>query len=91
MSAHYKRSPAPRGDAKDRAAMLNRPSLNSTARRELEALAHRLHKCGPRVIYELLVDLARGRDVGETFADFARLDPAHYAALVALLIDGARA
>ncbi len=86
MSSQFKRSPAPRGDAKNRANCLKRPAFNITSRFELEAFAHRLHACGPRVIYEMLADLSRGRNLAETLADFARLDPFHYAALMALLI-----
>lgn len=88
MAPPEKRSPALRGDASDRAACSKRTVLNNTSRRELEAFSLRLHDCGPRVIYELLSDLVRGRDVAETLADFARLDPAHYAAIAALVLNG---
>jgi hypothetical protein len=91
MDAPEKRSPALRGDAKDRAGCFNRPAINITVRLELEGLARRLHACGPRAIYELLADLLRGRDVAETLADFGRLDPALYAAVVALVCDGGNA
>jgi hypothetical protein len=88
MAAPKRRSPAPRGDAKDRAGCFNRPVFDTTARLELEGLARRLHSCGPRVIYEFLADLLRGRNVSETLADFSRLDPAHYAAIAALVLNG---
>jgi hypothetical protein len=88
MTAPESRSPAPRGDAKDRAGYFNRPANNTTARLELEGLARRLHNCGPRVIYELLADLLLGRDVAETLAEFSRLDPAYYAAIAALVLNG---
>ncbi len=64
------------------------PQEKQTEAARLQSLAHRLHSCGPRVVYELLADLARGRDFAETLADFARLDPAHYATIAALVIDG---
>jgi hypothetical protein len=54
----------------------------------LQAFASRLHAMGPRVIAELLADLARGRDYEETIADFARLDPATYSAVAALVLEG---
>lgn len=57
----------------------------------LQRVAQRLHACGPRVAFEFIGDLARGRDFAETLADFARLDPALYAALAALVLDGGRA
>jgi hypothetical protein len=88
MKLSEKRSPAPRGDAEDRAIRCNRPAINTTSGLEMERLACRLHACGPRVIFELLSDLARGRDFAATVADFSRLDPAHYAAIAALVLNG---
>lgn len=87
MTAPEKRSPA-REATRNRAGHSIRPVTDTMSRRELERLAHRLHGCGPRVVYELLADLLRGRDVAETLADFSRLDPAHYAALAALVLNG---
>lgn len=91
MNTPEKRSPAPRGDAKDRASYSNQPHLSITTRIEVEALATRLHACGPRVIYELLADSLRGRELGETLTDFARIDPALYALVVAIFVEGGRA
>lgn len=54
----------------------------------LQILAHRLHFCGPRAIFEFLADIRRGRPFSETVADFSRLDPAHYVAVAALLMNG---
>lgn len=58
---------------------------------QLRDVAQRLHACGPRVVFEFIADLARGRDFAETLADFARLDPALYAAVAAIVLDGGRA
>lgn len=90
MTAPEERSPA-REATRNRAAHSNRPHLSITTRMEVEGLAHRLHAMGPRVIYELLADLLRGRDLGETLADFARIDPALYAAVAAIFLEGSRA
>jgi hypothetical protein len=90
MTLPEKRSPA-REATRNRAAHSNRPQFSITTRIEPEAFASRLHACGPRVLYELLADLLRGRDLGETLADFGRIDPALYAALAALLLEGSRA
>lgn len=91
MAAPEKRSPA-RVGARNRAGYcFNRSQLDSTTRPELKAFARRIHTCGPRVIFELFADLLRGREVGETFRDFARLDPATYSALVAIFTGEARA
>ena len=97
MGSLKKRSPAPRANAEDRADHSNPHEINNSMLGQeiepecLRKLAHRLHACGPRVLFEFLADLARGRDFAETLADFARLDPALYAAIAALVIDGGRA
>jgi hypothetical protein len=56
----------------------------------LRSLGRRLHACGPRAVEEFIIDLARGRDFAETVADFFRLDPGGYRAVVALYTDLAR-
>ncbi|MGJ0454167.1 MAG: hypothetical protein ACR65T_13210 [Methylocystis sp.] len=57
----------------------------------LRRVAQRIHACGPRAAFEFVADLARGRDFAETLADFGRLDPALYAAVMALVCDGGHA
>ncbi len=91
MSTQFKRGPAPRGDAENRAGCSDRPGFNITSRCELEGLARSLHSCGPRAIYELLAALPRGRDFHERVEDFARLHPATYARALACLAGGGRA
>lgn len=90
MAAPEKRSPA-RDGARNRADKVNQVALDNTARRELEGLAYRLHAMGPRPIFELLRDMLTGRDPAVIVADFARLDPATFAALAALFIERGRA
>jgi hypothetical protein len=58
---------------------------------QVRRVAQRIHACGPRVAFEFVADLARGRPLAETVADFGRLDPAVYAAVVALVCDGGNA
>ena len=58
---------------------------------QVRRVAQRIHACGPRAAFEFVADLARGRDFAETLADFGRLDPAIYAAVVALVCDGGHA
>jgi hypothetical protein len=89
MALPSKRSPA-REATRNRAGNFKRPAYNSITGRELEGLAHRLNSMGPRVIYEMLRDMLSGRDPAAIVADFARLDPATFAALAALVIDGRR-
>lgn len=91
MAVPDKRSPAPRGNAGNRAGFDSLPVSNITTRRELEGLAIRLHAMGPRPIFELLRDMLAGRNPAEIVADFARIDPAVYAALAAFVTDGGRA
>jgi hypothetical protein len=74
------------------------PSRAALARRwpevepaQVRRVAQRIHACGPRAAVEFVADLARGRDFAETLADFGRLDPALYAAVVALVCDGGHA
>ncbi|WP_363350183.1 hypothetical protein [Methylocystis echinoides] len=57
----------------------------------LRRLSHNLVACGERVVFELLADLVRGRDLSETLADFSRIDPATYAALLAAMPKWGRA
>ncbi len=57
----------------------------------LRSVAQRIHACGPRAAVEFVADLARGRPLAETVADFGRLDPALYAAVMALVCDGGHA
>lgn len=90
MGLPEKESPA-RAGARNRAdCFFNRPSLDSTTSRDIEAVSKIVRACGPRVAFEFVSDLARGRPLPETLADYARLDPAHYAALAAFLIEGSR-
>ncbi len=96
MGSLEKRSPAPRSNAGNRANRSTKPETNSIASTAIEdsylrRVSQRLHACGPRVIFEFIADLARRRDFAETLADFARLDPALYAAVAALVLDGGRA
>ena len=68
----------------------------SSATQEIEPaqvcrVAQQIHACGPRAAVEFVADLARGRDFAETLADFGRLDPALYAAVMALVCDGGHA
>ena len=58
---------------------------------QVRRVAQRIHACGPRVAFEFVADLARGRRFAETVADFGRLDPALYAAVMALVCDGGHA
>jgi hypothetical protein len=58
---------------------------------QVRRVAQRIHACGPRAAFEFVADLARGRDFAETLVDFGRLDPAVYAAVVALVCDGGNA
>ena len=74
------------------------PSRAALARRwpevepaQVRRVAQRIHACGQRAAYEFIADLARGRDFAETLADFGRLDPAIYVAVVALVCDGGHA
>lgn len=90
MSLPSKRSPA-REPTRNRAGNFEQPAYNSTTGRELEGLGHRLNSTGPRVIYEMLRNMLSTRDPAAIVADFARLDPATFAALVVLLIEGRRA
>ncbi|WP_036284053.1 hypothetical protein [Methylocystis sp. ATCC 49242] len=95
MSAPNKRK-ARRANAGQSHKQNNRRTFNTTAARGIEPaylqrVAQRLHACGPRVAFEFIADLARGRDFAETLADFARIDPAIYAAVAAIIIDGGRA
>ena len=46
-----------------------------------------LHKCGPWCVLEALLDVAGGRDLDETLADFERLRPELYAAAFMLFLD----
>lgn len=57
----------------------------------LRRVAQRIHACGPRAAFEFVADLARGRDFVETLADFGRLDPALYTAVMARVCDGGHA
>jgi len=41
---------------------------------ELRKFAGHLHACGERATFEFIADLARGRPLEETVADFARLN-----------------
>jgi hypothetical protein len=88
MSGLSQKESSDRTGVRNRVGNFTRPIPDNTTRLELEGLAARLHACGRRAIYELLADLIRGRDVVETLSDFSRLDPAIYAALVALMADG---
>ncbi|WP_292530396.1 hypothetical protein [Methylocystis sp.] len=74
------------------------PSRATLARRwpevepaQVRRVAQRIHACGQRAAFEFIADLARGRDFAETLADFGRLDPVLYAAVVALACDGGHA
>jgi hypothetical protein len=82
-----KRRPV-RDGARNRAGYFNQLDIDNTTRRELEGLAHRLHACGPRPIFELLRDMIEGRNPADIVAALCGLDPALYAALGALVIDG---
>jgi hypothetical protein len=57
----------------------------------LRNLTDRLHALGERPLYEFFSELLAGGDVAARLERYARLDPAHYAALAALMIDGGSA
>ncbi len=91
MTGAQKQIPAPRANAGSRENQSFDRRQYSTSRKELKSLANKLHACGPRAIFEFLADLARGRDFADSVADFARLDPDRYRALIARLGKGGAA
>ncbi len=57
----------------------------------LRDLTDRLHALGERPLYELFRELLAGGDVAARLECYARIDPATYAALAALMIEGGSA
>jgi hypothetical protein len=43
-----------------------------------QRLVLHLHECGPRVVFEALLDVANGRDLDVTLEDFARISAETY-------------